>query len=359
MRSTLLVLVALVLGTSTVLAQDISLKEILPAEYTKQSNKGNATLTINLEVEDQFDDADAPFVINYSRNNGAFNPLGAGIIAGTPIEGKIREYKFPVTFTEHEAGDTVLLTLALKVEGDDDPDNDTLRIRYRVASSTERDLEVKLDPTSLKSTWETYSDIQLDFDIKNVGIVTFKTNRFFKLILKIDDEVVKEVDSVSYFGPWINKRDSNTVTAKFSVEREIPLGETEICAELVWVNYFDLGEDTGVVDSVAEVRIDNNVSCFNVNMVLGSVDEPGISALEISHQGQMLWVDVKDKASETIENVEVVNLSGQVVLSQPLSLSTQQGSRFGMSTEGLPNGVYVARLNLNNGRSQAAKFIIR
>lgn len=353
MKNILLVLFMLFFGSTISMAQDYAFDGVLPAEFSKMPDAGMATLTVQFKVVQKIG-KDIPYELFFSRGTDDMVSQGTGVIDGAPNVDIVVDFKYNISFAEHAAGDTVLLNFAVKVQDDDEPENDTFRIKYRVVEANNRDLKITLDQATLNSEFETYSEVTLDFDIENTGLITFKTSKFFQLNIKKDTTIIHTVDSILYNGPWITRRTSGKTSAVVPIGREIPLGESDLCFELIWALY----SDSAAAISAEETN-ENNATCAKINMVLGSIGESGIAPFSISQQGNMLWVDFENTQSTIGHTLEVINISGQVMATQNLGIVQESDSRRGVSTATLPKGLYIARVQSGDSVLGVQKFLIQ
>lgn len=349
MKKLVIVFCVSILGLQGTFAQDLSVERVWPEEYSYVKNSGLSQVKVYMKVEEGFE-PESTYKFSWSVGDRQLSELGSGRSMDGWVEGK-SYYLNLSTVYKGDVGDTVVLNVAVSAEGDKNQSNDTMSFKFLAGDSDTRDLKVSvLNSEPFDKDLETWSEMRFKLKANNIGLVDFSENDLLQLSLLADDVVVKTTTPFSYKGGQIRSYDTVSIDTTFIVGGEIPVGKSELCVRLTWVEV-----ENDKAKSV-ELNNDNNSECFDVNNVLGSVNGPIRHAFSASYAQNRITVKLDRAENEGSYNMNVYNMSGQLFQSEIVKATTGVTV---VDASSLSKGLYLVKLSSQNELFGTAKVMVR
>ena len=129
------------------------------------------------------------------------------------------------------------------------------------------------------------------------------------------------------------------------------------------VMYFDMGNDVAVSDELSLIRAANSVIASNVDTIIYKAEvpssvHPAVMAdkqkiVNLTYCDSINRITVTANTGNTLSQITLYSVSGSIVSDRKIS-----GETYTMQTEAYPSGIYVVRVDTEQG-TEDFKIIIK
>ena len=341
------------LASSFAIGQDISVSNLTPLGGQTLKSNVDQPITVSMKAETLIP-LGTQITIEYSWDDGEFVQAGGtlnfsgDVPAGTTVNSQGIRIKTPDL-----VGDTAKLTVKVVYAADTKPSNNTAIRLYYINDILPYDLKVELTGPEKYATIKTWSTVNFESTITNVGSEDLPTGTPLIYSIVVNNQTQGNPAVYNYTGPTLKTNESAKVNLPLNLSKNASTGTLTFC--LLYLYSKQVGSNVTSLETYAT----DNLGCTDLIVVINSVNDDFLELSSMNYNNGKLNLNIFNKETVSDYNFVVTSVTGQQIANVQHFIPTNSYSNESIALDGAASGVYILNIFADGQIVGTEKFMVR